>query len=241
MSTKIWSDFNFSDVLVKPPQKNSMGGQNVYIDTNANTKSNPKFQLPRMKIPFGLDRNEQSQSTRYNLELSVTDPAFFETISKFDDKILTEAAKNSKEWFGKSYSKAKIQDMEIFRQSIQGSMDGQYPPLFRVKVPSERQIPKVYLLGKDANGKETWKAGKLSDISRGSYAVPIVECTGVWFVSKKSFGLSFVAKHMLIEKSDDDEAFPFLNCDATEAAMDIEEDNAKTIHIPPYDAPENIV
>ena len=71
--------------------------------------------------------------------------------------------------------------MEIFRQSIQGSMDGQYPPLFRIKVPSERQVPKVYLLNRDTNGKETWKAGALSDISRGSYAVPIVECTGVWF------------------------------------------------------------
>ena len=109
MSTTIWSDFNFNDVLVKPPQKNSMGGQNVYIDTNSGTKSNPKFQLPRMKIPFGLDRNERSRSTRFNLELSVTDPAFYETISMFDDKILTEAAKHSKEWFGKTYFKSKIQ------------------------------------------------------------------------------------------------------------------------------------
>jgi hypothetical protein len=202
MSTTIWSDFNFNDVLVKPPQKNSMGGQNVYIDTNSGTKSNPKFQLPRMKIPFGLDRNERSRSTRFNLELSVTDPAFYETISMFDDKILTEAATHSKEWFGKTYSKSKIQHMEIFRQSIQGSMDGQYPPLFRIKVPSERQVPKVYLLNRDAKGKETWKAGALSDISRGSYAVPIVECTGVWFVSKKSFGVSFVAKHILLEKGE---------------------------------------
>lgn len=227
MSIQNWSDFKFDDIIFKPPTKNTMGGQNVYLDTNASKKTNPTFQLPRCQVPFGLDRNEQSQSTRFNLELSVRDPEFFKTMNLFDDRVIKEAAKHSKEWFGKTYTATKIQDMEIYRNSIKGTLDGPYPPLFRIKVPSERNVPKVYVLNRSETGKESWTAGTLQDINKGCHVVPIVECSGVWFVSKKSFGLSFVAKHILVEKNDEENSFPFVGVDA-EQAMDIEEEDDDT-------------
>jgi len=211
MSTQTWDTYDFSAVAFKDPTKNTLGGINVYCDTTVDKKSNPTFQLPRMRVPFGPDRNEQSQSTRLNLELSVDDPAFFATVQAWDERVLNKAAEQSKEWFGKNYTVAKIREQEMYRHSIQGTLDAKYPPLFRLKIATEgKKIPKIYILEKDENGKETWKNGTVKDVEKGSYVTPIAEISGLWFVSKKGFGCGYVASHILVEKTHQEESFPFI-------------------------------
>ncbi len=228
MSTKTWDKFDFGAVAFKEPTKNTLGGMNVYCDTSVEQKSNPTFQLPRMRVPFGPDRNEQSQSTRLNLELSVEDPAFFSTIQAWDGRVLEQAAQQSKTWFGKSYSIEKIKDQEMYRYSIQGDMQGKYPPLFRLKLATEgKKVPKIYILERDENGKETWKNGSIKDVEKGSFVTPIAEISGLWFVSKKGFGCGYVASHILVEKTQQEESFPFIGMGAisessSSAPMDVD-------------------
>lgn len=225
MSQPKWDQFNFDSIVIKDPVKNSKGGHNCYMDTSATNKSNPTIQLPRCKIPFGLDRNEQSQSTRYNLELSISDPAFYDKMRAFDERVIEEGAKNSKKWFGKTFTANKIRDQEMYRYSCKGSMEGKYPPLMRIKVATEKQIPKIYLLHTNSNGEQSWSKGTHTDIQKGDYVTPIVSMSGVWFVQKQ-FGCAYLATHLLVEKSAEEDAFPFIGVDATQSnTMEVEDNN----------------
>lgn len=208
-----WQEIDIDAAYFKPPSKNGLGGQNVYIDSKENSKSNIIFQLPRSKVPFGLDKNEQSQSTRLNMELSIDNPDFGQKMAAFDQRVLTEAAKKSKAWFnGKEYTLDKLNDLELYRKSLQGNSD-KYNPLFRCKVATQgAKVPKIYLLNK-SDGK--WSPGNLNDIQKGCFVTPIVECQGIWFVNHKNFGCTYLATHILVEKVEDDEEFPFLGVQST--------------------------
>ena len=222
MSQTIWEQFDFDGIVIKDPIKNSKGGSTCYMDTSASNKSNPSFEMPRCRIPFGLDRNEQSQSTRFNLELSIDNSEFYEKIRKFDERVIQEGAANSKAWFGKTVSAAKIKDQEMYRYGCQGALDGKYPPLMRVKVATEgKQVPKIYILHTNRKGQQTWSKGTHDDIQRGGYVKAIVQMTGVWFVQKQ-FGCTYLATHLLVEKREDDEAFPFIGVNATEQTDEME-------------------
>lgn len=203
----LYNQLDVNALAFKPPSKNGLGGQNVYVDAAADSKSNIVFQLPRSRVPFGLDKNEQSQSTRMNMELSIEDAGFVEKILQLDARVLDEAAKNSKAWFGKAYSLQKLKDLEMYRPSITASE--KYNPLFRCKVATQGgKVPRIYLLNKE-DGK--WTPGTLQDIAKGCYVTPIVECQGIWFVGGgKSFGATFLATHILVEKNEADDSFPFL-------------------------------
>tara|TARA_Y100001970_G_scaffold284233_1_gene401167 strand:+ start:451 stop:1155 length:705 start_codon:yes stop_codon:yes gene_type:complete len=224
MSQTKWDQFNFDEIVIKEPVKNSKGGHNCYMDTSATNKSNPTFQMPRCKIPFGLDRNEQSTSTRYNLELSIQDPGFYDKMRAFDERVIEEGAKNSKAWFGKNYSATKIRDQEMYRHSCKGSLDGKYPPLMRIKVATEKQVPKIYILHTNSNGEQSWSKGTHADIQKGAFVTPIVSMSGVWFVQKQ-FGCAYLATHLLIEKSAEEDAFPFVGVTAEPHSEAMEVDN----------------
>jgi len=230
-----WDNLSVPDIIIKDPIKNQSGGMTCYLDTNANVKSNPSFQLPRFRVPFDLSKNEQSTSTRMNLELSIDNKEFFDKIQALDQKVLETAAANSKAWFGKNYSLSKLKDLEILRSSIQGDFEGQYNPIMRVKVPTEgRRIPNVYVLNEKASGAKTYKPGNLGDITRGSHVVCIVELTSIWFLAKSKMGLTYCATHLLVEKNEESQQFPFQGLDVS-AEQDMEVDS--NYPVPMIDTP----
>lgn len=212
MSSKIksWDQFDYKSVVYKDPVKNNMGGMNAYIDTSSSDASNPKFQLPRSRIPFGLDKNEKSESTRYNLEISLDNPKFVEWIQSFDDQTMTHASKHSETWFGKKIEKNIMEQMEIFRLSAQAK-NPKYNPLMRLKVATQgAKIPKVFVQ-KEVDGKTKYVPGDLTDVVKGSWCTPIVDVSGIWMISKKGFGVTYLVSHILVEKPDDEaNPFPFV-------------------------------
>ena len=59
------------------------------------------------------------------------------------------------------------------------------------------------------DGKIKYLPGELSDIVKGSWCTPIVEVSGIWMISKKGFGVTYLVSHILVEKPDDEtNAFP---------------------------------
>lgn len=210
MSVKTWETFDITKVVYKDPVKNALGGMNAYIDTSPSDSSNPKFQLPRSRIPFGLDKNEKSESTRYNLELSLDNPEFVKWVRNFDDQTMKHASGRSKTWFGKEIDQSIMKQMEIFRLSAQ-QKDEKYNPLMRVKVASVGpKVPKVFVQTLE-NGKKKYEPGTLQDIEKGSYVTPIIDIQGIWMISKKGFGVTYLVTHILVEKPNADvNEFPFV-------------------------------
>jgi hypothetical protein len=222
MSVKTWDQFDFKQVVYKDPIKNNLGGMNAYMDTSATDKSNPKFQLPRCRIPFGLDKNEKSESTRFNLELSLDNAEFVDWVRKFDDQTMEHASKHSEKWFGKKIAKDIMSQMEIFRASAQ-QKDEKYNPLMRVKVATVgAKVPKVFVQ-QEVNGKKTYEVGSLEDIVKSAYVTPIVDIQGIWMISKKGFGKTYLVSHLLVEKPDDESnAFPFVGVGVEQSTFPFE-------------------
>ena len=209
-----WENFDYTQVVYKDPVKNNMGGMNAYIDTSKSDSSNPRFQLPRSRIPFGLDKNEKSESTRYNLELSLDNPKFVEWIQAFDEQTMDHASKHSEKWFGKKIEKSIMKQMDVFRLSAQ-QKNPKYNPLMRIKVATQgNKVPKVFVQT-EVDGKPKYTPGNLEDVVKGSWVTPIIDISGIWMISKKGFGVTYLVSHILVEKPEDESnPFPFVGVEA---------------------------
>ena len=211
-----WDNLDLPAVIYKEPVRNTSGGMNGYLDTSAKVKRNPRFQLPLMRAPFGVsDLSPQAtEFSRRNLELSLDDDTpVIGFLKQWDDQTLTEAAKNSKKWFGKELT-VEMLAATVYRHSAQESKSNpdKYPPLYRLKVAdSGKKLTKVFVVTTNSDGTETYEGGTLDSITENSKVLAICEIAGLWFASK-GFGTTFFAESLLVypapKKSDFDFIFP---------------------------------
>ena len=211
-----WSEMDLPAIVYKSPVRNSSNGMNGYLDTSTSIKRNPRMQLPLLRAPFGVsDLSPQAtEFSRRNLELSLDDDTPFTGLLKqWDEQTLTEAAKNSKTWFGKDLT-VEMLAATVYRHSAQESKSNpdKYAPLFRLKVADTgKKLTKVFVVTKNADGTETYENGTLDSITENSKVLAICEIAGLWFASK-GFGTTFFAESLLVyptaKKTDFDFIFP---------------------------------
>ena len=206
----MYTDIDLESIYYKEPVTNSRGGLTVYLDTNKTNKRNPRVQFAKMRAPFGVsDRFDDNPTGRKNLELSVEDPSQLEWLTKFDTQNVTKAAENSVKWF-KSEIPAEELKNHLYRPSAKMHPEDKFPPLVRVKISTESKPTNIYIVYKDGTGKERYRRGDTSEITRDSMVTAIVDIGGLWFV-QRGFGTTFLATDLLVWPNDEDSgAFPFL-------------------------------
>ena len=130
---KMYHDFDISKVVYKDPVKNSRGGLNGYLDTSAEDRSNPRFQFPKCRTPFGIsDRKSDNEFARLNLELSCDDERMLEFIKAFDAQNINIASKNSPDWFKKQLSE------------LMTTLNATEPHFVRCMKPNKAKVGGVY-------------------------------------------------------------------------------------------------
>ena len=225
-----YSKVDISQFVYKSPQKNKKGGMNAYVDSSKDDPSNPKVQFPKCRCPFGLSdkKADAGEYARRNLELSADDQGMLEWIQKFDTQNIEVAAKNSETWFRKKLSFDAL-STTLYRHCAQASQKDpdKYAPLVRVKVTeSGKNMTNVFIVYKDAKtGEEKYKRGDFDALTKNCHVVPIVEVSGLWFVSK-GFGCTLVATDLLVWPSEQEDEFGFVGFSMTKAEDD-EEPSAK--------------
>ena len=173
----------------------------IYIQDACKNKI--KVQLPKMRVPFGVQEPKsdpsQAATSRPNLELDVSDPELVAWGDKIDDAVANYLHANSKEFFRKIQSKEVIG--ELYRHMIPKS-DNDYNPLMRSKITRTGKYATEVFVVVDPGSETTpllRRSGTPADIDRNDWVIPIVEIVGIW-VANKAAGLSVGLSSVMVYK-----------------------------------------
>jgi hypothetical protein len=109
------------------------------------TKKPPKFQIPRMYMPFGISGFSPAYGpTKYNIDFSMKGwdeegnyvRRFYEFVRSMENQLIDSVVERSQEIFGSQLSKKEIHGM--LNSNIKESGDRE--PKFRLKIDSNTKI-----------------------------------------------------------------------------------------------------
>lgn len=208
MSTVILaSEFKLSNVSFKDPKKNAVGGQSILLNyyNESTKKSGPLvMQAPKMRTPFGPDISESDTGVKkYSINASLANDdttntnlrTFTELVRSIDEHTKAFAAENSELWFGKKQKSEVLE--EFYKSAEKKSKNEKYPSTLKLKLPTrvvgEKTIPQfdIYNESKELVNIIDDSEIDISCLEKGGEIVPIIQCTGVWFVGKTQFGLGW--------------------------------------------------
>lgn len=205
------TELNYGNVKV-----NARGGKNIKIMDSKNCTLT--INTPLM-LTWGINRidDENTGRTSYNLSLqyeseeyaSETNKVFFQKMKDFENTLLDDAVKNSKEWFNKTKMSREVVEAlyspMLKYPNVKGTKEPDYSrmPTTRVKIPYwdekfnvELYNPKreaLYMPGDDMEDR------KFEDfIPKASKIAVVMQCNGIWFVGGK-FGISFQMLQCIVQ------------------------------------------
>tara|TARA_A100001011_G_scaffold362416_1_gene411310 strand:+ start:888 stop:1844 length:957 start_codon:yes stop_codon:yes gene_type:complete len=201
-------DFKPTTVKYAPPKVTSRGGKDVQIKLN---DRNLVLQIPVMLTWGSNERsNDEGRVTGYDLALQFEPDKFpaqramLDNVKEFQDKILNDCVKNSREWFGKSKMTKEVVEAlfypilkypkEKLGNNQWGDPDYTRNPTMKIKIPywegswnTEVYDMKGKLLYKPSKNGNTFECEGTphSLIPKGSYIRGLIQCNGLWFTGGK--------------------------------------------------------
>jgi len=148
----------------------------------------------RKKYDLNLQFGERSR------DVSTSEGYFFNALKEFQEKVLTDAVTNSKEWFGKSKMSKEVADALMYpilkypKDSVTKELDMSRHPTVKLKIPCWDDKFKVELY--DMNKKPLFTPTMdnapppMDLIASRAHLKGLMECTGVWHAGGK-FGVTW--------------------------------------------------
>ena len=248
MSTVILaSDFKLSNVSFKEPKKNAVGGQSILLNYyNESTKKNGPLimQAPKMRMPFGPDISESDTGVKkYSVNTSLANSettnvnlkVFTELIQSIDKFTKEFAVENSELWFGKKQKSEVLE--EFYKSAEKKSKNDKYPSTLKLKLPTklvgEKTIPQfdIYNESKELVNIIHDSEIDISCLEKGGEVVPIIQCTGVWFVGKTQFGLGWKIIQLKTFKNNKIVGCAIIDEDAEEEEGEEEEEEEEEVEV----------
>jgi hypothetical protein len=214
-------DLKIENIRLSQVKANKKGGKTVYINYIYNEGEEPKklrFQLPRMKAPFGISgwsvsSNGENSSIPNEMSNDAAELAFSENhqaiihiLEKLEEFMVQTAFENSKEFFNK---KKTLEVCKMFFTSAikhtlddNGEKSNKYPPRFRCKLNKNADnayTVQVYNSKKEKVDMDIYNYNSV--LPKMSECVTIIECSGLWIVGEK-FGISFRPAQMKVYKNE---------------------------------------
>lgn len=188
----LYSNFDTTLINFDPVSKNKNGGKMCYMSYGP-SKKRIYVQTPaNLACPFGISKYEDVKTGEVSYSLDATfrdmdsDPKmklFHDKMDELNERILTEAVKNSGEWFGKPMSKDVIQ--EFYRNIIKLPKDpSKYAPILKIKIPMSNGQPNVDIFSEDKEKVD------IQYVTKGSTLRCIMELKAIWFINK-NFGVTW--------------------------------------------------
>ena len=199
------TDFNPKEhLLFTKPKTNNAGGKSIGM-LNSQTKRSIMISTPLM-MNWGVNVYEnQGTGSSYSLSLQFpreefSNPeadAFLNMLEELETKVLEDAIKNSKEWFGKVQSKDVIEAfwnpiLKYPKNQETGDPDKSRRPTLKVKLPTWDGEFKFELFDVENKMLIPNGDGKTPEefIEKGSNIACILQCGGVW-LANGNFGVSW--------------------------------------------------
>jgi hypothetical protein len=208
------------DITYSKPRINKNGGKNIPI---RNTKSGKQLYLSTpLMMTWGVDQKDFNNNGNFTYSMSLqfpreSDPlntektqAFLENLAAMEEKILTDAVANSKEWFNKSKMSREVLDalwtpMLKYSKGDDGEPDKTRSPNLNIKVPCwdgdfkcelyNLQDEKIF-----PSEDETVDNAELIQklVAKTQNVALLIECGGIWFANGK-FGVTWRLEQGLVK------------------------------------------
>lgn len=206
------NEFESQNVNFMTPRQNKLGGQSVLLNYKDGDKTSPFIlQTCRVRLPFGVDQNKMdSGGLKYNVSFSLANDAtdneqlklFTQNIREIDN-LAKKFPQDNDSWFNKKL-KSEIVD-EFYKSAEKFPKDPKWASTLKVKLPFDRKgVPQFVLYDQDKKPIEIVDENgelNLDCIPKGSEAVFLIQPTGVWFMGKTQYGVSYKVVQGKIFKS----------------------------------------
>ena len=183
-----------TDVNYKPARMNSRGGKNVSIVTPAGGKL--VLQVP-LTMTWGANEmvDESSGRRSYSMNFALDmNSTTYSKMKQFEDKIIADAAINSKQWFGQTNMSQEVVKALFYpilkhpKDKQSGEIDYERDPTLKVKLPywEEKFSMELYdmesnlLFNKDSQSEDF---DIMTELPQRSHVACLIECGGVWFAA----------------------------------------------------------
>ena len=183
--------------VYQQPRKLKNGGTAINIQNSVSSLAAPRIQLDRLRCPFGV-QDGLEVSSRQNLEVAISSEQLREWARSIDEQNINWIVANSVALFKKEMRRETLENN--YRTLLTSPANAAYDPLLRLKINKEGFGATNVMVVVQEGTAETplkWKHGSLADIERNSEVIPIVEISGLWFVSK-SCGMTLLATDLLV-------------------------------------------
>tara|TARA_Y100001970_G_C14171751_1_gene824560 strand:- start:292 stop:1215 length:924 start_codon:yes stop_codon:yes gene_type:complete len=201
--------FNPENVTYRPPVVNSRGGKSCQL----RLKGQPLvLQIPLM-LTWGVNERVDEQTGRVSYDMSLqfekgknrSVELFCEKMKELQQKVLSDAVTNSKEWFGKRTLSKEVAEAMMYpilkypkMKDDSGDLDYDRDPTLKLKLPYWDGRFNVELYDMDSKplylsqGSEKPQGDKtpMDLIPKGSHVKGLIACTGVWMTGGR-FGVTW--------------------------------------------------
>lgn len=189
MSNKVpkVSEIDFKDLKFSTVKKNALRP----FASVFHNKNKLQIQLPKLKLPFGINKNQSNQLV---CDLSLGDNTeLIDQLKGLDAQMIEHAFENKNTWFKNEVSKESI--TESYFPFVKMSKDGNYPPTVRVKLIfyDQKQTFDIYDNVKGDNGEYPLISMENEQyvqerIKARSLLRCLVECSGLWISNNQVTG-----------------------------------------------------
>jgi len=209
MSSLIVNASNFApatQMVYGKPRVNTKGGKSINI-TNSGTRRSLMIHTPMM-LTYGVNEHKNDDgSTSYDMNIQFpreefeTDAtrALKKMMMEMEEKIVQDAAINSRDWFGKKYGDEVVQAFWTpmlkypkNKELMDGSLDKTREPTLKIKLPIWDGQPKfeVYDLKSNQIFPNDNGLGPEAVVQKGSNVCCTLACGGIWITGSK-FGVTW--------------------------------------------------
>ena len=195
------------------PKLNKSGGKSLSL-FNSKTSKSLYLSTPLM-LTWGVNEyvDETTGKKTYNMALQfpredyVTEETtkFLENIKSLEDKIKTDAVKNSKEWLNKSKTTPEVVDalfhpMLNYPKDEHGEPDPTRSPTLRVKLDywDEKFTCEIYDLQRQMLFPNEDGHMPMDFIPKSSNVAVVIRCGGLWFANGK-FGCTWKLEQAVVK------------------------------------------
>ncbi len=199
--------FSVNSFSYGTPVTNARGGKSIKI---RDVKNNTLVLSGPLILTWGINKmvDEETGKVSYNMPLQMPDGEygtassrkFYNLMKDFENRILDDAVKYSKEWFGKPKMSREVAEalftpiLKYPKDKTTSEPDYTRAPTMRVKIPYWEGKFNLELY--DPERQPIFTPNMEIDVPfetlvpKASHIAPALQCTGLWFAAGK-FGVTF--------------------------------------------------
>lgn len=206
--------FNTNCIKYGAPKANANGvGKSINI-LNKNTNTALRISTPLM-LTWGASDFEGNKKFEMSLQFpneeykTGDEESFLQNMIDFEEKIKSDALKNSKEWFGKVIKSEDVIGalyspmLKYKKDKATGEPDLTSSPLLRVKIQQWDGIWKALICDEDNNklfpNPSDPTASPINFINKGGKVAIIMQSSGIWMANGK-FGVTWKLTQAVVQR-----------------------------------------